>query len=187
MGSRGLPGQNVDEVLLRFSMNRKSARRNYEAFVADGVARGKREELVGGGLRRVLKAGGDDFISAYDDRILGSGDFVEQLRRGKGLSEKLEACLPLDQLIGKVAEASGIDRAIFCERRGSAGLPEAKSLICYVATRRFGYSGETVAKALGITRSGVSRGALRGAKIAAQEAPLWGEIETIINKSTTSP
>lgn len=129
MGSRGLPGQHVDEVLLRISMSRKSAGRNYEASVADGVARGKREELVGGGLRRVLKAAGDGLTSACDDRILGSGDFVDQLRREKGLSEKLEACLPLDQLMEKVAEASGIDRAIFCELRRGAGLPEAKTRV----------------------------------------------------------
>lgn len=187
MGSRALPGQKVDEVLLHFSKKQRAARQKYEAFIADGVEHGEREELVGGGLRRVLKAAGDGFISAYDDRILGSGEFVEQLRQEKGLSEKLEAMLPLEQLIEKIAEASGIDREIFCERRRGAGLSEAKSIICYVATRRFGYSGETVAKALGITRSGVCRGALRGGTIAAQGGPLWGRIESLINKSTTSP
>lgn len=187
MGTRELSGQKVDEVLLHFSKKLKSARQKYEVFVTDGVERGKRNELVGGGLRRVLKAAGDGFISAYDDRILGSGDFVEQLRQEKGLSEKLEACLPLDQLIEKVAEVSGIDREIFCERRRGAGLSEAKSIICYFATRRFGYSGETVAKALGITRSGVCRGALRGREIAAQGAQIWGQIERLVNKSTTSP
>jgi REP element-mobilizing transposase RayT len=187
MDTRALQGQKVDEVLLHFSTKQKLARQKYEAFVADGVERGKREELVGGGLRRVLKAAGEGFISAYDDRILGSGDFVEQLRQEKGLSEKLETCLPLDQLIETIAEASGIDREIFCERRRGAGLSEAKSIICYVATRRFGYSGEAVAKALGITRSGVCRGALRGGKIAAQGMPLWGQVERLVNKSTTSP
>ena len=187
MGTGELSGQKVDEVLLHFAKKLKSARQKYEVFVTDGVERGKRDELVGGGLRRALKAAGDGFVSAYDDRILGSGDFVEQLRQEKGLSEKLEACLPLDQLIEKVAEVSGIDREIFCERRRGAGLSEAKSIICYFATRRFGYSGETVAKALGITRSGVCRGALRGRKIAAQETPMWEQIVRLINKSTTSP
>jgi REP element-mobilizing transposase RayT/transcriptional regulator with XRE-family HTH domain len=187
MGARELAGQRVEEVLLYFSKRRKSAREKYEAFVADGVERGKREELVGGGLRRVLKTAGDGFISAYDDRILGSGDFVEQLRQEKGLSEKLEAFLPLEQLIDKVAEVSGIDREILCQRRRGSSLSEAKSIICYVATRIFGYSGETVAKALGITRSGVCRGSLRGKEIAAQGSLLWGQIERLINKSTTSP
>ena len=181
MGTRELVGQKVDEVLLHFSKRQKAAREKYEAFVADGVKRGKREELLGGGLRRVRKAAGDGFISAYDDRILGSGDFVEHLRQEKGLSDMLEARLPLEQLIEKVAEASGIDGEALCQRRRGAGLSEVKSIICYVATRRFGYSGETVAEALGITRSGVCRGALRGKEIAVQGSLIWGQIERIVN------
>jgi len=187
MGRKGFTGQKVDEVLLHFSKRQALARKKYEAFVADGVERGKREEVVGGGLRRVLKVAGDAFISAYDDRILGSGDFVEQLRKEKSLSDKLAACLSLSQLIDKVAEASGIDREILCQRRRGAGLSEAKSILCYFATRSFGYSGEAVAKVLGITRSGVCRGALRGREMAVQGSPLWGQIERLINKSTTSP
>jgi len=79
--------------------------------------------------------------------------------------------LPLAQLIEQVAKASGIEHETLCQRRRGVGLSEAKSIICYVATRRFGYSGEAVAKALGITRSGVCRGALRGADIVAQKCP----------------
>ena len=105
MGVRVFSGQKVGEVLLYFSRRQKPAREKYEAFVADGVQRGKREELVGGGLRRVLRIAGNDFISAYDDRILGSGDFVEQLRQGKGLSDKLRG----------TPAAGAIDRA--CRNR----------------------------------------------------------------------
>lgn len=187
MGTRQFPGQKVDDVLLCFSKRQMPARKKYEAFVADGVVRGKREELVGGGLRRVLRLAGGGFISAYDDRILGSGDFVEQLRQEKGLSDKLEARPQLVQLIEHVANVSGIDRKILCQRRRGAGLSEAKSIICYTATRIFGYSGEVVAKALGITRSGVCRGAIRGGEIAAQKSPRWEQLEALINNSTTSP
>jgi hypothetical protein len=64
-------------------------------------------------------------------------------------------------------------------------ISEAKSIICYLATRRLGYSGETVAKALGITRSGVCRGASRGATLLAQNPGKWGGVEEQVNKSTT--
>jgi putative transposase len=187
MGARELAGQKADDILLYFSKRQKSAREKYETFVADGVKQGKRKELVGGGLRRVLQLAGEGFLSAYDDRVLGSGDFIEQLRQEKGLQERLEARLLLAQLIEHVASVSGIDREKLCQRRRGAGLTEAKSVICYIATRRFGYSGETVAKTLGITRSGVCRGALRGREIADQNSPLWRQIESLINKSTTSP
>lgn len=181
MGKRELPGQKTDEVLQYFSKKQKTAREKYQAFVADGVERGKREELVGGGLRRMLKAAGNELITAYDDRILGSGDFVEQLREVKDVAERLESRLPLTQLIQHVAKASGFERESLCQRRRGAELSEAKNIICYVATRLLGYSGEAVAKALGITRSGVCRGAVRGGGFVRQKSPLWVEIEPLIN------
>jgi hypothetical protein len=57
----------------------------------------------------------------------------------------------------------------------------------YAKTATFGYSGEAVAKALGITRSGVCRGASRGAALVAENPAKWGKLEELINKSTTSP
>ncbi|MEA3545491.1 MAG: transposase, partial [Thermodesulfobacteriota bacterium] len=59
-------------------------------------------------------------------------------------------------------------------------------IICFLATRRLGYSGEVVAKALAITRSGVCRGATRGSVLIADKSDKWREIEELINKSTTS-
>ena len=64
---------------------------------------------------------------------------------------------------------------------------DIKSIICFLAARRIGYSGEIIAKALGITRSGVCRGASRGAALVAQNQGKWGCVEDLINKSTTSP
>ena len=78
-----------------FSKRRKGAREKYESFVADGVESGKQEELVGGGLRGFLKEAGGAVITAYDDRILGSGDFVEQLRQENERLKELVADLSL--------------------------------------------------------------------------------------------
>ena len=81
MGNASLDGQQSDEILQMFAKKRQIARQKYRCFVADGVAMGKRNELVGGGLRRSRKLDGSEGYEAYDERILGSGDFV---RRGKG-------------------------------------------------------------------------------------------------------
>ena len=59
---------------------------------------------------------------------------------------------------------------------------DTKGIICFLAARRLGYSGEAVAKALGITRSGVYRGASRGAALIADFPAKWVMIEGIINK-----
>jgi REP element-mobilizing transposase RayT len=85
MGKAKLPGQVVDDVLLLFGKSFATARKNYRRFIADGVALGRRPELVGGGLRRSAKAaGGREGLESFDDRILGGGEFVESLhKKGK--------------------------------------------------------------------------------------------------------
>lgn len=187
MGTRELPAQKVDEVLLYFSTNQRLARQKYQEFVAGGIERGKRDELVGGGLRRVLKAIGNEVITAFDNRILGSGDFVEQLRHEKEISDRLEMHVGLRQLIEAVAVIYGVPEEDLCQRRRGLSLSEAKSIICYAATRELGCSGEAVGKALGISRSGVSRAALRGGEILKENLALNDQIETLLNRSTTSP
>jgi REP element-mobilizing transposase RayT len=185
MGRRELTGQNAEEVLKYFGKRTKPAREKYQKFVADGILLGRRNELVGGGLKRVLKLAGNELITAYDDRILGSADFVEQLKQEKEVSEKLVVRIALDKLVERVAEIAGVAPKVLCQRKRGVVISDAKSIICYLAVRKIGYSGEVVAKALGITRSGVSRGATRGAALVA-ENDKWECVEELITKSTTS-
>ena len=187
MGLREMPGQNVEEVLRYFGKRAKTARGKYQTFVEDGISLGRREELVGGGLMRVLKSAGNELITAFDDRILGSGDFVERLRQEKEVAERLDNRIPLQPLIKSIAEFTGVEIQELCQRGRTTNVAAAKSIICYLAARRIGYSGETIAKALGITRSGACRGASRGATLVAQNQGKWGDVVEIINKSTTSP
>ncbi len=78
--------QETATVLAYLGQRRKLAIQRYEAFVREGLARGRRPELVGGGLIRSL-GGWAQVLSlrrkgsgmASDTRILGSGDFVETL------------------------------------------------------------------------------------------------------------
>jgi hypothetical protein len=131
-------------------------------------------------------AGNEEHI-AYDDKILGSGEFVEQLKQKKELCGKLASSIPLVALIELVAKILDMEPQKLRERGRKTTVADAKGIICYLGVRRLGYSGEQVAKALGITRSGVCRGASRGAEVFAQEPEKWGHFEGLINKSTTSP
>lgn len=86
IGSRKYVAQDVESVLGRFSGGGLTTAQNYRNFVVEGFCQGVREELRGGGLMR--SAGEDtsfrrepDERIAADQRILGAGDFVEQVLR----------------------------------------------------------------------------------------------------------
>jgi hypothetical protein len=86
LGARELEGQAIEEVLGRFGRTVKEAREAYCEFVAAGISQGRRDELVGGGLQRSLKRIGptEDRVN-YDERVLGSSEFVSRIKEIEGL------------------------------------------------------------------------------------------------------
>lgn len=86
-----LAEKTIEDVLLYFGEETEEARKKYRQFVKDGIERGTRPELQGGGLIR--SQGGDKSIlfglgseerEESDQRILGSGDYacpVKQLHQ----------------------------------------------------------------------------------------------------------
>jgi hypothetical protein len=164
MGEQLLAGQNMAEVFAYFGTT-ESARENYRRFVIDGAGQGKREELCGGGLRRVLKTGIEDEPALYDERVLGSGEFVHQLISESEISPPGYEILPLSTLVKRVAEALEITAEEIRGPGRSKAVVDARSLISYLGYRRMGHGGEAVARVLGITRSGVCRRSMAGEKL----------------------
>jgi hypothetical protein len=86
MGKNECPWMDTDYVLLQFNDTKRKARNAYRKFVGEGIALGRSTELTGGGLIR-SKGGWSSVVSArrrgdreeYDERILGSGDFVNEI------------------------------------------------------------------------------------------------------------
>ncbi|MFH1628587.1 MAG: transposase, partial [Pseudomonadota bacterium] len=78
-----LAEKTIEDVLLYFGEETEKARKKYRQFVRDGIERGSRPELQGGGLIRSSGGGKAGLLGRSseerelaDDRILGSGDFV---------------------------------------------------------------------------------------------------------------
>jgi len=113
LGKREFAPQDVDGVLGRFSERRRAALAGYKDFVAAGYDQGRREELRGGGLLRsvggivaALSQSPED-RQASDERILGSGDFVEAvLREHHTFIDQPEN--PIDDVLKEVVAQSGI-------------------------------------------------------------------------------
>jgi REP element-mobilizing transposase RayT len=86
MGNVKHTWQDRDYVLSWFGKKEKDAKKAYEKFVREEMAKEKRPELVGGGLVRSL-GGWSEVVSLRsrkqhmltDERILGAGDFVEKI------------------------------------------------------------------------------------------------------------
>jgi putative transposase len=163
--------QDTDTVLSYFGTKRKDAMVRYESFVRDGISRGRRPELVGGGLIRSL-GGWSQVLSlrrkgvrvASDERVLGSGEFLESL-----LSEVNERESQTLRLSSTVSDLAFLARRIAIEegiteselRSGSRRkkVSKARRLFCHVAVERMGHPGAHVARFLGVTTSAVVRAA----------------------------
>ena len=91
MGKQKRGWQDVGTVLGYFGRRKKRAIAAYENYVREGIEKGRRPELVGGGLIRSL-GGWSEVLSlrrrgertVSDERILGSGEFIEQVVIGSG-------------------------------------------------------------------------------------------------------
>jgi REP element-mobilizing transposase RayT len=88
LGVQANPWQDCESVLAQFGVHDSKAREAYRRFVAEGMALGRRPELVGWGLTRT--AGGWFEVRSQrqrggrepsDQQILGSAGFVERILR----------------------------------------------------------------------------------------------------------
>ena len=154
-----------------FAEGSKEAVRRYKAFVAEGVGQGRLPELVGGGLIRslggwsqVLSFRRKGLRSAADDRVLGDGDFVEQIwsesseldketwrRRGPGRD--------LQALAREIATVQGITETELCSGSRRRKISEARRAFCRASVGELGYPAAAVSRFLGVTTSAVVRAA----------------------------
>lgn len=86
MGKSECSWMDTGYVLLQFNDTKRKSRNAYRKFVSEGMGQGRSAELTGGGLIR-SKGGWSNVVSArrrgqreeYDERILGSGNFVTEI------------------------------------------------------------------------------------------------------------
>jgi putative transposase len=165
VGKESLAGQATDEVLQLFGERRKHAVMKYRSFVEDGIELGKRDELVGGGLKRYLTLSGSQDREAYDERVLGSGEFVEHLWQETERLPIRDASLPLDEIIARVAATFSLDTTVLYGGSKRKEVADARAVLCYLATRGSGCNGVELATRINITRSAVVHAAARGEDI----------------------
>ncbi|OEU69806.1 MAG: hypothetical protein BA864_00420 [Desulfuromonadales bacterium C00003093] len=113
-------------------------------------------------MKRSLQSGLESETASFDDRILGSGDFVQSLLENQNKEHSQCAVVPLPDLVRQVAAVFGVTAGEIRAFGRSKPVTDARSAVSYLAYREMGYSGKEIARALGITRSGVCRRAAAG-------------------------
>jgi len=169
MGKRKLEWQDCKYVRSYFGSTIKEAQKNYRAYVAKGIADGKREDLIGGGLVRTLggwsqvlsaRKRGEDVLT--DQRILGSNGFVERVideseklykHQVSIKNEKIEA----EKYIKSECENEEISLAALKggSRRGI--IPELRARMVGILINRYGLSLAETGRQLGVTTSAISK------------------------------
>ena len=161
IGKQSLEGQVVDKVLSHFAKGKREATRQYKLFVADGVALGKRNELGGGRrmTRELLEELGEE---PYDERVLGDGEFLEELRQRRELESKFTHSMEIKDIVVAVCRYFVIDPSELQRNSRAVSIVDARSVICFLAVRQVGHSGVEVGKLVNLRRAGVSVAASRG-------------------------
>ena len=181
LGRSALPLTQVDAVLSLFAASRKVARQAYQTFIADRLQESSEIKLSCGGRRASTALDPSlDEDALFDDRILGGGDFVEQVLNAAGVGRQ-QPPITLAELVRHVAAAMEVVPQVLSVPGKQRDVARAKAIISYLAVRRLGLKGVDVAAALGYSPSAVTQAARRGGEMLADDGALARKVEEGIN------
>ena len=181
LGRKTRPWQEADYILKMFAGNRALARKRYREFVKQGVADGRRPELVGGGLIRSL--GGWQAVKVIqskgqrikgDERILGDSDFVEAVLNASQAELDRKTAYEskgydFDWLVDYVAAILDMKPKEVVKQGRYPKTVKARSMLLYWAHRELGISTVNLARRLKLSQPGVSHSIKRGEGLVARE------------------
>ena len=169
MGRIKYDWQDWKQVLSWFGKREEEARRGYRSYMAEGVVQGRRPELVGGGVVRSyggwsavlsLRKAQEEIIG--DQRILGTGDFVEKVlsESGQPLRYRLspvERRKKVETILKEECQKGNIEleELRMGSRRGK--IPQVRSTIAQQLVKNLGMPSAEVARLLGVSTSAISR------------------------------
>ena len=159
--------QDRDSVLIQFNKREAESKEAYRRYIAEGVVLGRRPELVGGSgsaaewfavkSQRQRRIG-----ESTDERILGSGAFVERvlkeadartLRQNSFKKAKRYA----ERMVAETCKKVGVSRAALRSGSRRGKLPAVRVKIVQGLVEDYGVPIAELARQVGISTSRVSR------------------------------
>jgi putative transposase len=182
MGMAKNEWQDTQYVLGWFGKGVKQARSRYHDFIKEGISMGKRPELTGGGLVRsvggwlnLMEMRRAKVFVKGDERILGEGDFVEQILQESGEAFERKSLLKsqgwdLDKLAAHVAKLLEIDVSVVWSAGKYRHIVQARSLLCYWAVRDLGVSMTSLAKRVKLSVPAITQSVERGERLTKEKS-----------------
>jgi putative transposase len=169
MNKRAHPWMDIDYVLLQFNETTRRARNAYRRFVQEGVGQGQRPELTGGGLIRsqggwsqVLAMQSKGRKEEYDQRILGSGDFVQGIL--KEAEEKQirqikhrRSGRTIAHIIQEECKRNKVSAEELRKGNKRRAVSETRLVVARRSRNELGLSGAEIARHLGVNTSSINR------------------------------
>lgn len=182
VGSRQFDAQETVSILERFGKNITIARRNYRQFISEGIKTGRRDDLVGGGLKRSQGDRPESEYESFDERVLGGGDFVDALKQECTLREKMKNVISLTRLLEIVSETLMLEPDVVRRPSKSRAPAAARGIFSQLAIFELGYNGKEVGKFLHLGPTGVSLASRRGEKLLKADPMMLKKIMAVIDK-----
>ena len=172
MGNCQLERMDSHYVLSHFGKKLKKAQAAYQEFVSEGLTQGHLPELSGGGLAR-SQGGWSAVISFrrkgvapdFDDRVLGSSDFVRSILEETTTSELKQLKVNrsgknISDIIAEYCTETGISDKLVRSGSRQHKVSQARTAIAKRCTEELGLTLADTARALGVTTSAIRRGLL---------------------------
>lgn len=161
VGQRDFDCQDVESILVCFGDELGKARREYCNFLAAGFNQGIREDLRGGGFIRSARGtdkfakrkGGEDDAPA-DSRILGSGEFVEQILLGNNRYQ-IKKQNNYEDILSEVCRKWGISREQILSKTKIRRVTRARREFFLRAQEEAGESMASLARLCGLAHTSV--------------------------------
>jgi len=173
MGRKKREWQDRNYVLLWFGKRETDAKKAYRHYVRERIEEGRREDLVGGGLIRTLggwsqvlslRKSSDKILS--DERILGSGEFVERIIAEADSRIKYQISINERRIIAgnkihEICKKEGvnIEELKGGSRRGK--IPQVRAQLALDLVENSGLTLAETGRQLGVSTSAISKILLR--------------------------
>ncbi|MGD8983083.1 MAG: transposase [Desulfobacteraceae bacterium] len=169
MGTKRREWQDRNYVLAWFGTKESEAKRTYREYVKDGIEQGRREDLVGGGLIRTL-GGWSQVLSLRrskekvlsDERILGSGEFVERILEEAENEVKYQVStnerrIKAEKKIQEICRKEGLNKEELQGGSRRGRISRIRAQLAIELTERYGLSLAEAGRQLGVSTSAISR------------------------------